>query len=130
MDKSSILPFISLVIAVAALIYTVRTARQSRRVFDGLKRQTVIGMDAWIAEQVQRWASGELRSSTQKGVGPGHIDAEIIEPIPGWQIVVGTTAHGKRTPFEIPSISLIGKPDTLNCVTDIPARLGRCNSGD
>lgn len=91
-----LLLMIALVLSIAALVFVLRTSRQTRRIWEELERQRVVGMDAWIAEQVRRWVDGELRSKTEKGI---HVDTEVIEPIPGWRITVGTMEHGKRIPF-------------------------------
>lgn len=60
-------------------------------------RGRAIGIDAYIGEQIQRWVNGEIPSKTEKGVSGTYV--EVIEPMPGWKIVVGTTAQGKRVPL-------------------------------
>lgn len=109
MNFHTTLAVVSLVAALAALLYSLNTARQTKRIWTELERQRQMGMDAWLADQVRRWSAGELPSRTEKGSGLAGTDVEVIEPLPGWSIVVGTTAFGKRVPFETPSVSWRGK---------------------
>ncbi len=93
------LPLVSLVVSVACLIYVVITTRRTAKNWHELNRLRAIGMDAYVGEQIQRWTNGEIPSKTEKGVGVSGTDVEVIEPMPGWKIVVGTVAHGKRVPL-------------------------------
>lgn len=94
------LPLASLIISITSLFYVLWTGRQTRQIVQALEQQRRMGMDAWLAEQVSRWVKGELPSHTEQGVGVSGTNAEIIEPLPGWRIWVGTIEHGKRVPFK------------------------------
>lgn len=91
------LAIVSLVISVVCLIYAVIIARRTAKNLKELNHSRAIGIDAYIGEQIQRWVNGEIQSKTEKGVSG--IFVEVIEPMPGWKIVVGTTAQGKRVPL-------------------------------
>lgn len=93
---SLILACVSLIVSAAALIYIVKTSRQTRYIRDELSEKQRIGGDAWVAKHVQHWRDGKLASRIEKGIGVSGSDVEIIEPLPGWKIVVATLEGGKR----------------------------------
>lgn len=85
----------SLIVSLLCLVYVVRKYRQMRRDQTELEHAHIVGFDAYIAEQIQRWANGEIHSRTKKIDVTGDELVEVVEPISGWEIVVGTTRRGK-----------------------------------
>lgn len=102
-ESSIFVACLALFVSVGALIYNVTTSRRTRYIHAELSEQQTIGRDAWIAKHIQRWRDGKLPSRIENGVGVSGADVEIIEPLPGWKIVVATLVDGKPVPSTAPA---------------------------
>ncbi len=87
---SIIVACFALIASIGALLYSVKTTRQTKYIRDEMSDQHRIGVDAWVEKHIQRWRDGKLASRVEKGSGVSGSDIEIIEPLPGWEIVVAT----------------------------------------
>lgn len=89
------LAIISLVVSISCYVHVVIVSRRTKRQLNELERLMKISNEAYIQEQTQRWLRGEIKSRIEKGVGVCGTDVEVIEPMPGVEIVVGTVKYGK-----------------------------------
>lgn len=95
MDFHTLLAAFSLLVSLLCFAYVVHKYRRMRRDMAELKHSHTVGLDAYIAEQMQKWVNGEIHSRTKKMDVTGDKLVEVIEPISGWEIVVSTTRRGK-----------------------------------